>query len=463
MSSVVADFVRSCEDCQRRKITQRHTKSGIKAFPTPSQPFQVLEADIFGPLPTSYSGKNYILTVVDMYSKFLRAIPLASKDAVSVSTALFQIFTEFGVCETLIMDCGTEFTAQVTQNVCRMLGVQPEFTPPYTHHCLGLCERSHSTLAERLTPFVQQDCNTWDEFVPGTVFAINSAVNASSGYSPYEVVFGCRPRFPLASTAQESLKPVPPNYQSYLHRLTERLKTIRQHVEENISQSQQRMEERTNRNVNVLALQPGDYVYLLKDPTGPGKKFQDKYQGPFIVHELCSDHTVRLRFKDTNKVLPSLIHMDRLKKAYVREPDSTPYFVGKVATRTATGTKESCDISTQTEQVVYQHSQTETHHTSSDSDTQPVMKLIQRPQRVRRKPIRFRSSSNISSGVETDAPYYKVRKVLGRRVNNGETEYLVQFVGEPEQNSMWLPFDSLNVKAQNSVISKPPPLLQGRF
>ena len=72
MSSVVADFVRSCEDCQRRKITQRHTKSGIKAFPTPSQPFQVLEADIFGPFPTSYSGKNYILTVVDMYSKFLR-------------------------------------------------------------------------------------------------------------------------------------------------------------------------------------------------------------------------------------------------------------------------------------------------------------------------------------------------------------------------------------------------------
>jgi len=45
----------------------------------------------------------------------LVAIAIANKDAITVSEALFQLFNTYGVCDTLIADQGTEFTAKVTQ------------------------------------------------------------------------------------------------------------------------------------------------------------------------------------------------------------------------------------------------------------------------------------------------------------------------------------------------------------
>jgi hypothetical protein len=51
-------------------------------------------------------------------------------------------------------------------------------------------------LAERLTPYVQKD-KQWDNVLPAITFAINASVNSSTKYSPFEVVFGSRPKFPL--------------------------------------------------------------------------------------------------------------------------------------------------------------------------------------------------------------------------------------------------------------------------
>ena len=311
MSSIIADFVKSCDCCQKRKLTQRHTRNGIKAFPTPTAPFTVWEADIYEPLPVTHSGKVYILTVVDMYSKFLVATPLESKDALSVATALYHVFTLYGVCETLITDNGTEFMAKVTQHVCRLLGMEVQQTPPYTHHCLGACERTHSTLAERMTPLVKQEPHTWEQYLPGTVFAMNSAVNSGTGYSPYEIIFGSRPRFPLNPTSQDTLQPIPQDCESYVLKLNRQLRNIREQVEENVRKSQENMVRRMNSDIKVLVFEPGDYVYCLRDPTGPGKKLQDKYQGPYLVHEVCSDHTVKLRDPNSNRVLDQLVHVDR--------------------------------------------------------------------------------------------------------------------------------------------------------
>lgn len=100
------------------------------------------------------------------------AEPLASKDAVTVSTTLIRLFCLFGVCKTLISDNGTEFTAEVTKTVCRLFQVPQEFTPSYIHHCLGACERTHRTLAEKLTPYVHSNMSCWESVLPMIVFAM---------------------------------------------------------------------------------------------------------------------------------------------------------------------------------------------------------------------------------------------------------------------------------------------------
>lgn len=44
------------------------------------------------------------------------------------------LFTKFGMCDTLICDRGTEFTAKVTSELCKMMHIQHQFTPSYVHH-----------------------------------------------------------------------------------------------------------------------------------------------------------------------------------------------------------------------------------------------------------------------------------------------------------------------------------------
>ncbi len=188
LATVVYDYVKSCPACQSRKITPIHTHEKIVAYPTPSAPFQVWQIDLYGPLPCSSSGNIYIFTALDMFSKFLVNIPIASKDALTVSSAVYQLVTMYGVCDTLIADQGSEFMAKVTKEVCRLLQIPQQFTPAFMHHCLGAVERAHATLATRLTPYMDKGCRNWESVLPSVTFAMDSAVNSSLGYSPFEIL-----------------------------------------------------------------------------------------------------------------------------------------------------------------------------------------------------------------------------------------------------------------------------------
>ena len=188
------------------------------------------------------------------------------------------------MCKTLISDQGSEFINKCTAEVCKMLNVKQDFTPSMVHHCLGRCERTHRTLAERLTPYVIQE-KQWELVLPSVTFSINCCVNASSGYSAFEIVYGKRPVFPLALAHTVNFKDIPKDNHSYIENLNKRLSFIRDQVRENILKSQDKMENRENEKVNEIKLSVGEYVYLQKEPVGQGRKFKRNYDGPFVVQQ----------------------------------------------------------------------------------------------------------------------------------------------------------------------------------
>ncbi|CAG2254502.1 unnamed protein product [Mytilus edulis] len=115
MGKIVTDYVASCHDCQSRKVTNLKTKAKIVPYRTPSEPFQVWQVDLFGPLKTSPNGNQYLFTASDMFSKYLFVLPIRNKDMLTVSNAVFSLVSQFGVCETLISDQGSEFIGSCTQ------------------------------------------------------------------------------------------------------------------------------------------------------------------------------------------------------------------------------------------------------------------------------------------------------------------------------------------------------------
>ena len=164
LAQKVNDFVQSCHDCQTRKLTKARTKSAIVAYFTPTEKFQVWQIDIFGALPTTNSGHKYIFTAVCMFSKFLVCIPLQNKDTLTVAEAFMQLISLYGCPSTVVSDKGSEFTSKAMAEVCRSLHIPQQFTPSFTHHCLGACERTHATLAQRLTPYT--NTKSWLQMLP---------------------------------------------------------------------------------------------------------------------------------------------------------------------------------------------------------------------------------------------------------------------------------------------------------
>ena len=131
LPSIVSDFVRSCPDCQKRKMTKAHTKTRIISYRTPTEPFQVWQMDLFGPLPITQKDNIYVFTAINMFSKLLFTVPLPNCDYITVAHALFQLVCIFGVYDSIISDKGSEFISNCTTELCKLLHIFFKFHPQF--------------------------------------------------------------------------------------------------------------------------------------------------------------------------------------------------------------------------------------------------------------------------------------------------------------------------------------------
>ena len=416
MGKIITDYVQSCHECQSRKVSNCKTKARLIPYKTPSEPFQVWQIDLYGPLSVSNNGNQYIFTAVDMFSNFLFALPLRNKDALSVSQAIFNLISSYGVCQTLISDQGTEFISKCTMTVCKTLNVYQEFTPSMIHHCLGRCERTHRTLAERLTPFML-DNKQWEDMLPAIVFSINCCVNPSSKYSPFEIVYGKRPAFPLALAQTVDFRDLPKDIHTYMNNFVDRLTAIREEVKCNTLKAQEKMEVLSNEKVHELKLSVGDFVYLLKDPAGPGQKFKHTYDGPFVVNKLSSPHLIVLRDPTGNIIFRRPVHINRLKPAHVRQPLPAAYFQQTVDESDNSNSSIETSGQDSGKDNVNESEQGENSSANDHSNEKPT-----RPRRNIRKPVRFRDSDHVELDLydptKTDSDtneLIKVKRILAKK------------------------------------------------
>jgi hypothetical protein len=279
----------------------------------------------------------------------------------------------------------------------------------------------------------------------------------------YEVVYGFRPKFPLnTSKLGIDFNSLHVDYHSYMNQKFDQLKLIRDTACDNAKETGKAMTERTNKSSNPLTLDIGDFVYMLTDSIGPGKKVQPKYYGPFIVNEILSPTLVKLKDKNTGKLLKNPGHLDRLKIAFVYAPNPNNYFFQEpaVANETEHDVNDQQSNSEKKKQPI-----TKNTENTSDADIQDVhLPTRSRSKRQIRKPVRYLSNSEYGhqTSVEsssTDSTYFKFKLILAQRTRNGNREYLVQYKGEPAQNALWTPFEQLNETTKQSVAKRPSPVI----
>ena len=80
----VANFVRSCERCQKRKALQPWRSGYLQLF-SATEPFQIFGIDLLGPFLRSLRGNIYAVVMLDRSTRWpeLAAIPNATAEAVA--------------------------------------------------------------------------------------------------------------------------------------------------------------------------------------------------------------------------------------------------------------------------------------------------------------------------------------------------------------------------------------------
>jgi len=150
------------------------------------------------------------------------------------------------------------------------------------------------------------------------VFSFHTSVVKSLGVTPYELVFGLKPRLSVHNLLLPS-KNLPKSARVYFEKIKPKLEILRETVRKNHLESH--LDTKRYYDVKTTVRAPtfkvGDRVWLLEPTLSKvklGHKVQKKFINPFLVLEAYPDFcTFKLQNCATQKILRSFIHSNRLK------------------------------------------------------------------------------------------------------------------------------------------------------
>ena len=194
LAKCVRRYVKTCHDCQRRKSPPLKPAGFLHSISPPRSPFHQLGMDLLGPFPSSASGNRWIVVCTDYSTRYAetKAVPHATAKEVA-KFFIEQIVLRHGAPEAVITDRGAAFTANLMQEILRLSHTQHRRTTAYHPQTNGLTERLNKTLGDMLAMYVDIEHKTWDEILPYVTFAYNTAIQETTGYTPFHLVYGREP------------------------------------------------------------------------------------------------------------------------------------------------------------------------------------------------------------------------------------------------------------------------------
>lgn len=324
LSTSVAKYVASCAPCQHRERSTSPPAGLLHPVPCPSVPFEAVGIDLYGPLPRTSNGSRWVVTAVDHLTRYAETAPLTSGCAHEVADFILRnIILRHGAPRVLLSDRGKTFLSQVVAQVLRAANTIHKTCSSYHPQTNGLTECFHRTLSGMLSMYISPDHSNWDIILPFVTFAYNSAVQRTTGYSPFFLVYGHQPSFAL-DTAFFS---APVSATSPFHeQFATRIAHCRHMARLRTDSSQQERKDRYDASHRSVQFCAGDEV-LLWTPirtSGLCEKFLHRYLGPYVVVEQVSPVNYRVSPVDIPRDRrcrgTEIVHVCRLRRFHRRQP-----------------------------------------------------------------------------------------------------------------------------------------------
>uniref|UniRef100_A0AAQ4Q9F2 Gypsy retrotransposon integrase-like protein 1 n=1 Tax=Gasterosteus aculeatus aculeatus TaxID=481459 RepID=A0AAQ4Q9F2_GASAC len=280
-----ADVRRWCASCPQCQLVNQPAipKAPLRPLPLMELPFERLGMDLIGPFHRSARGYRFVLVLVDYATRYPEAVPLRSISAKSVAQELFQVISRVRIPKEILTDQGTSFMSRTLRELYELLGVKSVRTSVYHPQTDGLVERLNKTLKSMIRKFIHDDERNWDKWLDPLLFAVREVPQASTGFSPFELLFGRRPRgvLDLLKEHWEEGPSLSKNEIQYVLDLRAKLHTLGELSRENLLQAQERQQRLYNRGARLRQFTPGEkvLVFLL-----PPQNYSPSGKGPLWSH-----------------------------------------------------------------------------------------------------------------------------------------------------------------------------------
>ena len=260
--------------CNQRDVPHKPQKSGF--------PGERLSVDLVGPLPETVNGYRYVMTVEDMFTKFVQAFPIANKEAETCANVLIdRQICLFGCPGEIHTDQGKEFHNKLWAQLMDRLEIRKTTTPTYNPNSNPV-ERFHRTLNQIMRIFLQREDPGWYKYLPMACLAYNTKVNTTTGVTPFEGHMGRSCRLPIdliLPQPQSRYETVQESVQATIDRFHEMYQFMRRNHEATFQRNARLYTGKEHK------FATGDTVWYFCTRRVPGKptKITDQWIGPYRV------------------------------------------------------------------------------------------------------------------------------------------------------------------------------------
>ena len=323
MAADVSVYIKRCKICQINKTSTQKPYGLLHPLPIPDRKWQHISMDFVVELPLTSSGHDAIMTVVDKLTKFVILVPTLGTATAEQTAQLFmeRVMPMSYIPEVIISDRDPKFTSTFWKTLFTSMGTKLAMSTAYHPQSDGQTERMNRLLQQVLRCYVSTCPVDWEEHLSHCALSINAAVNSSTGYAPYYLMYGCEPNMPLMLSASRHLESR--STRDMLEDMEYHIRLAKQHLAH--ATDMQALQANKRRRQHAFA--EGHVVWLstqnLSVISGYKKKLAPKWVGPFTITKMIGTEAARLDLpKEMAAVFPTF-HVSLLKPFTGDEPEHT--------------------------------------------------------------------------------------------------------------------------------------------
>src|ERR1043166_3093043 len=316
----IKTYVKSCDQCQRRKKpTNKHELHII----IPKEPFELIGIDFIGPLPITERNNRYIITATDYFTKWSEAKAVEKDNADEVITFIYdELICRHGNIKRILSDRGTHFNNQKVNQLLNKFNIKHILSTPYHPKTNGQVERFNSTLCESLSKLSDERKN-WDLYISPTLFAYRTSKNSTTKIEPFFLTYGRNAKLLIDQNSNETI-----TLNQRINSLIEKLPNERYRAKKQIIKTQQKRKESFDKKIKTnQKFEIGDkvlYYNAAKEKQWSGK-LEEKWKGPYYIHEVKLNGSYTLKNTD-NQIIEVPVNGELLKLYHDRQ-NFIPYVV----------------------------------------------------------------------------------------------------------------------------------------